>query len=345
MKLGYRPPAIDCLSTYSTAREILPVPYLNTFAPTVDAVDLTGTDEFASLCESAADLGITHADQIRYVSRNKVINHLRLHLLEWGEPTNPTILLLHGGNQSAHSWDLVALHLADRFHIIAPDQRGHGDSEWARDADYGPDQMASDALQLIHEDGIDHPIVMGHSMGGMVTMRLTARQPSLPRAVVLVDVGPEVSQRGAQAIRNFVVRNVEFEHLDEFIDRVAAYDPFRSREHMERTARYNLVYRSDGKYVSKSDRILHDPGFRRPAADRRDVADGFHQFDGPTLLVRGESSNILEADAAERFVDDLPNARLVEVSDCGHNVHSQNTPGFIDAVSDFLLAASRDKRA
>lgn len=321
------------------------MPYLNTFAPTVDAVDLTGTDEFASLCESAADLGITHADQIRYVSRNKVINHLRLHLLEWGEPTNPTILLLHGGNQSAHSWDLVALHLADRFHIIAPDQRGHGDSEWARDADYGPDQMASDALQLIHEDGIDHPIVMGHSMGGMVTMRLTAREPSLPRAVVLVDVGPEVSQRGAQAIRNFVVRNVEFEHLDEFIDRVAAYDPFRSREHMERTARYNLVYRSDGKYVSKSDRILHDPGFRRPAADRRDVADGFHQFDGPTLLVRGESSNILEADAAERFVDDLPNARLVEVPDCGHNVHSQNTPGFIDAVSDFLLAASRHKRA
>ncbi len=312
------------------------MPYLNTFAPTANAVDLTLTGEFASLCESAADLGISHADQVRYVSRNAVINHLRLHLLEWGDPTNPTIVLLHGGNQSAHSWDLVALHLADRYHIIAPDQRGHGDSEWARDAAYGPDQMASDALHLIHEEELDRPIVMGHSMGGMVTMRLTSREPSLPRAVVLVDVGPEVSQRGAEQIRNFVVRNVEFDHLDDFIDRVAAYDPFRSREHMERTAKYNLVHRSDGKYVAKSDRILHDPGFRRQSGDRRDVADGFHQFGGPTLLVRGESSNILEADAAKRFVSDLPNARLVEVPNCGHNVHSQNTPGFIEAVSGFL---------
>lgn len=319
------------------------MPYLNTFSPTVDAIDLTDTDEFASLCESAADLGISHAADLRYVSRNLVINHLRLHLLEWGDPANPTILLLHGGNQSSHSWDLVALHLADRFHIIAPDQRGHGDSEWARDADYGPDQMASDALQLIAEADVERPIVVGHSMGGMVTMRLTARAPLLPRAVVLVDVGPVVSQRGAEQIRNFVVRNVEFDHLDEFIDRVAAYDPFRSREHMERTARYNLVHRSDGKYVSKSDRILHDPGFRRPAADRSDVAEGFQQFAGPTLLVRGESSNILEADAAVHFVDELPNARLVEVADCGHNVHSQNTPGFIAAVSDFLLAAANDE--
>ena len=318
------------------------MPYLNTFAPTTESLDLTGTDEFASLCESAGDLGISHAADVRYCSLNLVINHLRLHVLEWGDPSKPTIVLLHGGNQSAHSWDLVALHLADRFHIIAPDQRGHGDSEWARDADYGPDQMASDALQLIDEWGIERPIVIGHSMGGMVTMRLTARAPGLPRAVVLVDVGPEVSQRGAEQIRNFVVRNVEFEHLDEFIDRVAAYDPFRSREHMERTARYNLVHRSDGKYVAKSDRILHDPDFRRTGADRRDVAEGFQRFTGPTLLVRGASSNILEAGAAARFVAGLPNARLAEVPDCGHNVHSQNTTGFIDAVSGFLLDAAAD---
>ena len=57
--------------------------------------------------------------------------------------------------------------------------------------------------------------------------------------------------------------------------------------------------------------------------------------------MRGESSNILQADAAQRFVETLPDATLVEVPDCGHNVHSQNTPGFIDAVSDFLANASR----
>ena len=316
--------------------------YLNTFAPTTDSVDLTGTDEFASLLESAADLGVGHAPRVRYVSRNVVINHLRLHLLEWGEPDAPTLLLLHGGNQSAHSWDLVSLHLADRYHIYALDQRGHGDSEWARDAEYAPDQMARDALALIAQEGVAAPIVVGHSMGGMVTMRLTALEPTLPRAVGLVDVGPEVSQRGAETIRNFVVRNTEFDQLDQFIDRVVAYDPFRSREHIERTARYNLVRRSDGRYVSKSDRLLHDPEFRqraRPDSERRDVAQGFHAFAGPTLLIRGERSNILEAEAAQRFVAGLPNARLVEVGDCGHNVHSQNTPGFLEALAPWLAAS------
>ena len=317
--------------------------YLNTFAPTTAAADMTATDEFASLLESAADLGILHAPQLRYVSRNVVINHLRLHLLEWGDPANPPLLLLHGGNQSAHSWDLVSLHLADRYHIYALDQRGHGDSEWARDAEYGPEQMARDALSLIAEERIAAPIVVGHSMGGMVTMRLTALEPTLPRAVGLVDVGPEVSQRGAETIRNFVVRNTEFDQLDQFIDRVVAYDPFRSREHIERTARYNLVQRSDGRYVSKSDRLLHDPEFRqrsRPDSERRDVAHGFHAFRGPTLLIRGERSNILEADAAKRFVAGLPNARLVEVGDCGHNVHSQNTQGFLDALTPWLAACA-----
>ena len=316
--------------------------YLNTFAPTTDSVDLTGTDEFASLLESAADLGVGHTPRVRYVSRNVVINHLRLHLLEWGEPDAPPLLLLHGGNQSAHSWDLVSLHLADRYHIYALDQRGHGDSEWARDAEYAPDQMARDALALIAQEGVAAPIVVGHSMGGMVTMRLTALEPTLPRAVGLVDVGPEVSQRGAETIRNFVVRNTEFDQLDQFIDRVVAYDPFRSREHIERTARYNLVRRSDGRYVSKSDRLLHDPEFRqraRPDSERRDVAQGFHAFAGPTLLIRGERSNILEAEAAKRFVAGLPNARLVEVSDCGHNVHSQNTPGFLEALTPWLAAS------
>ena len=89
-------------------------------------------------------------------------------------------------------------------------------------------------------------------------------------------------------------------------------------------------------------RLLHDPDFRRnrPNSERRDVADGFHAFAGPTLLVRGERSNILEADAATAFVGALPDARLVEVPDCGHNVHSQNTPGFLDAVAPFLTAAA-----
>ena len=109
--------------------------YLNEFADDLAPLDMTKSDEFSSLLTSAADLGIPHSRDVRYVSRHTVVRSLRFHFEEWGEPGAPQIVLLHGGNQSAHSWDLVSLHLSDRYHVFALDQRGHGDSEWPRDQD------------------------------------------------------------------------------------------------------------------------------------------------------------------------------------------------------------------
>ena len=127
------------------------MPYLNQFSSSSDPLDMTTSSEFSSLCESAKDLGIGHVDDIRYVSRNVVVRHQRFHLLEWGDPSLPTLLFLHGGNQSAHSWDLVSLHLADRFHIIAPDFRGHGDSSHVVGGGYSHSGYLYDLAQLIHQ--------------------------------------------------------------------------------------------------------------------------------------------------------------------------------------------------
>ena len=107
--------------------------YLNRFADTTEPLDMTETEEFRLLLASAADLGISHAPEVPYRSCNIVLRQMRFHFLEWGAPDAPPIVLLHGGHQSAHSWDLVSLHLAQRYRVLALDQRGHGDSEWARD--------------------------------------------------------------------------------------------------------------------------------------------------------------------------------------------------------------------
>src|SRR5687768_4734353 len=118
--------------------------YLNEFADTLAPRDMTGSAEFASLLQSAADLGIPHDPGVRYVSRHTVLRGMRFHFSEWGDPAHPPVLLLHGGNQSCHSWDLVSLHLSDRFHVFALDQRGHGDTEWSRELDYTVDAMSAD---------------------------------------------------------------------------------------------------------------------------------------------------------------------------------------------------------
>jgi pimeloyl-ACP methyl ester carboxylesterase len=317
--------------------------YLNHFADTTEPLDMTRTEEFESLLASAADLGIEHAAGVRYVSRNIVLRQLRLHFLEWGDQGAPPIVLLHGGHQSAHSWDLVSLHLARRWHVLALDQRGHGDSEWARDVAYGNHEMSLDAEAFIAALALRRPALIGHSMGGRNAMLLTRRNPSLLRALAIVDVGPEVSDRGRAVIAGFVRENEEFDDLDHFVRNVQRYDPYRSRAHIERTVKYNMLQRADGKFVSKCDANPRRLGVVRGTGPQENITlEEARAFDLPVLLVRGADSRILTAEAAERFRAALPQGTLVTVPNCGHNVHGQNTIGFIEAISGFLDATGRE---
>jgi pimeloyl-ACP methyl ester carboxylesterase len=301
---------------------------------------MTTSDEFTSLFQSAADLSIPHGSDVRYLSRQTVLRGLRFHFLEWGRPDNPPILLLHGGNQSGHSWDLVSLHLAEHYHVFALDQRGHGDSEWARDLDYSIDSRAADALAFIDDQGLGIPVVLGHSMGGAVAMTMALTRDHLARGLVLVDTGPELSPTGRQIVRDFVRNNVEFDDLDTFLDNVVRYDRFRSREHVTRTVKYNMLRRADGKFVSKVDHRDQTPDTDTVSPEPASIVavEDFGSFDYPVLVIRGAESDVLEADAAERFAAALPDGRLVTVARAGHNVHGANTLGFLDALKPFLDA-------
>ncbi len=312
--------------------------YLNSFADGLAPLDMTALEEFENLLESARDLGIPYSADVRYRSRNTVVSHQRFHFLEWGDPDAPPVVLLHGGNQSAHSWDLVSLHLASRYHVFALDQRGHGDSEWSRGADYSVEAMSHDVEDFLAVCAIERPVIFGHSMGGIVTLALTRRRPELACGGVLVDVGPEISETGTRLIGEFVHRNVEFDDMEEFLDRVEEYDPYRTRAHMERTLKYNLLRRADGRYVSKTDRRRFFPKGEEGRLRLRGAPglDELGDLKLPMLVVRGSDSNVLLPEAAERFAATLPQGRLVTVPECGHNVHSQNTLGFLEVINPFL---------
>ncbi len=310
--------------------------YLNIFAQGTEPLDMTATEEFRSLLASAADLGIPHRPDVPYASRNIVLRQQRFHFLDWGPRDAPAIVLLHGGHQSAHSWDLVSLHLAQRYRVLALDQRGHGDSEWARDAEYTNTTMSEDAEAFIRALGGARPVLVGHSMGGRNALLLARRSPALLRALVVVDVAPEVSEEGRRVIGGFVRANQEFDDLDHFVSNVRKYDPYRPREHIERTVKYNMLRRADGKFVSKCDSTPRRLGLIRGAEADHVSLDDLRRFPMPTLVVRGGNSNVVTQEAAEHFRDALPLGQLAVVPNCGHNVHGQNTPGFLEALNRFL---------
>ena len=305
--------------------------YLNAFANTLTPLDMTKTEEFASLLQSARDLDVAYELPVACFSKQAVVNGMRFHYLEWGNPENPPLVVAHGGNQTSHSWDLVSLVLAKKFHVFAPDQRGHGDSEWPRDGEMNSSQMAEDMRELFRVWNIDRPILFGHSMGGIMSMYLLTRNPNLVERVVFVDIGPETGE-GTARIREFVSQNKEFDNMEQFIENVREYDPFRSEEHIRRTARYNLLQRADGKFATKH----ASRGGDSPRTAQRPSFEEVMRIGCPALIVRGGESNVLTAEGAVKFAAALPQGRTVTVPKCGHNVHSQNTQGFLEAVLPFI---------
>ncbi len=107
---------------------------------------------------------------------------------EWGRPDGAVVLLLHGLTSSAASWRHVAPALGENFRVIAPDARGHGDSDWTRD--YSFDLMVDDVVGLCEQLGILGAIVVGHSMGAITAYALAARRPDMVRLLVLEEMPP-----------------------------------------------------------------------------------------------------------------------------------------------------------
>src|SRR2546426_6737723 len=120
------------------------------------------------------------------------IGGLRLNFLEWGRAGRPGLCFLHGGSAHAHWFDLVAPAFADRFHAIALDQRGHGESDWVSPPAYATENFAADLLGVFDALGWRQVALVGHSMGGHNAMSFSAWHPDRVRALVIVDSRPAI---------------------------------------------------------------------------------------------------------------------------------------------------------
>src|SRR5215831_2274303 len=128
------------------------------------------------------------------------INGRRHHYLEWGDSANPALVLLHGGNTSARgSWTRAAPAFADRYRIVAPDHRGHGETDWDAAAEYYVAKYVADLVQLVHQLGLEAFDLVGHSLGGIIALTYSASHPERVQRLVLVDSGPRDSRPASAA--------------------------------------------------------------------------------------------------------------------------------------------------
>ena len=138
-------------------------------------------------------------------------NGLSFHYVEWGSPASTPLLCLHGITQTAHSWDEVAEDLSSDYRVICLDQRGHGDSDWAPNGEYNRRAMAADVDAITDAFGLSAFLLCGMSMGGINSITFTAQHPNKVRALVIVDVSPEIKSEGVQNIRTFIQASDDYQ--------------------------------------------------------------------------------------------------------------------------------------
>ena len=293
-----------------------------------------------SLYDAARAMGVkfTHenAPQDKFVDANG----MRFHYLEWGNPGNPPMLLLHGFAQTCHSWDFVALGFSDNYRVIVLDQRGHGDSDWASDGDYSPETQQKDISGVVNELGLENFVLMGLSMGGRNSFTYAANNSGKVKALVVVDAAPQNMQQGTQNIRSFVQQDDELDSVDAFVERVLQYNPRRDPQQVRGSIRHNIKELPSGKWTWKYDRALRRPGRRMgsdPETEKR-LWGYLETLQCPTLLVRGGGSDIVAMDTADRMHQAIPNSRLATIDGAGHLVMGDSPSGFQSAVTDFLAS-------
>ena len=292
-----------------------------------------------SLHEAARQMGVPFTDENEPQGRNLRANGLNFHYLEWGNPAHPTVVMLHGASQQSHSWDFISLPLSADYHVLAFDQRGHGDTDWAPDADYSMDAMQQDLDGIVDSLGLTGFNLIGHSMGGRNSFVWASRHPGVLRSLLIVDTGPETVRQGRERIQRFRELPDNLDTLDEFAERVQEYTG-RTREQVLGALKYSIRQGADGKWTWKYDRVMRQAGRRDDHWTPERLWQCFKRIDCPTLVTRGERSDIFTAETMERMCQVLDHCTGVTIAGAGHLVQGDNPNGFLAATRQHLAAAS-----
>lgn len=263
----------------------------------------------------------------------------RIAYLEWGDPRNRDVLVcVHGLTRTARDFDELARALCSQFRVVCPDVAGRGDSDRLPDAmGYGVPQYVADMVTLIARLDVEAVSWVGTSMGGLIGMALAAQAGSPVKRLVLNDVGPLITRESLERIASYVGKAPTFASVDEaerYIRAISA--PFG--QHSDAQWRFLtetwLRRNDDGTW-----RAHYDPRIAEPRLVPDKDFDLWSLYDAmrcPTLLLRGELSDLLTRDTAGEMARRGPRAKVVEIRGVGHAPTLMH-PEQIALVREFLL--------
>lgn len=279
----------------------------------------------------------------RYVTSQGVT----LHYADWGNEGAPPLLLIHGTRDHARSWDRVARALRDRWHVMALDLRGHGDSGWSDDGAYLFPYHILDLVAVMEAIGPQPVTIIAHSFGGNVAARYAGLFPDRVRKIVFVDsLGPTPETYAQWAAAGPVKRTAEwiaqrrdprqatsrtFATIDEAAARMAKANPHLTPEMALHLATYGVRRHEDGY------RWKFDPRSSMFAPEDFAVQGGpyWAAVTAPVFILHGEKSWTTDPveDGRAAF---FQNARTLNFPDAGHWIHHDQLDGFLAAVGMFI---------
>ncbi|MPY99043.1 MAG: alpha/beta fold hydrolase [Actinophytocola sp.] len=246
-------------------------------------------------------------------------------------------VLLHGVGQTRKSWQHTAERLAHHgWSALSLDARGHGDSGWAATDGYTLDHLVDDlthAARQLH----DRPVLIGASMGGLTALVAQAEH-RIGRALVLVDIAPHMNTNGAERIVEFMGQHRDgFATLDDAAAALTAYNPHRQRARIE-GLRKNLRRHRDGRWYWHWDpQLLHLMADSTALTDIMNrISDATQHVAVPTLLIRGELSDVIDDHSVEHLLEHIPTATSTTVANTGHMVVGDDNDVFTERLLDFL---------
>ena len=249
------------------------------------------------------------------------VNGLDLHYLDWGNAGAPPVVCVHGYTSSAEAFNALARQFHERFHIVAPDVRGHGKSAWSPEGAYQYRDQVGDLAGLVDQLGLARFTLIGTSMGGIIAMAFAATQAARLAGLVINDIGPDVEE-GSQRITQMVGgRPDEFATLEDamaYRREISPVTASRPMSDQREVALGVLRQQADGRWVWKMDPAYIRQRVQHGAPPRPALWPVLKSLPCPTLVVWGTESDVLLEAQARRMVGVLPRGELVKVAGVAH---------------------------